>query len=357
MNLIASFQIIVLIFVSAVSVQVTAANQDKSGKKTPVTVTTPIIRNIEIKLESVGTMQSLTEPVISAEIEARVVSIHVDVGDRVKKGDVLVRLDDTATRMNRNALVAEVKNLQAEIKHARKNVTRYRTLKQRNLISSSQLDDEETKLTVFRMRLERAQALLAIAEDSLHRSTVRSPVDGVIDQRKVSVGDFVKIEGSLFKLSTSNTLRAIAAFPETAVEQLRIGQKMYIRYPLAKLYQIEAPITEIRPMINIGNKSVQVLVDFTNPGIFKPGASFIAEVVLEQHDNAIIVPVLSVVKRPAGDVVYIIKDALAHQQIVKIGKRFGNEIEIIEGLNKDAVLAFDGAGFLTDGAPVDIKDE
>ena len=98
-------------------------------------------------------------------------------------------------------------------------------------------------------------------------------------------------------------------------------------------------------------------VDFANPGIFKPGASFIAEVVIGRHENAVIVPNRSVVLRPAGEIVYVIKDNKATQQIVRTGERLGNEIEIIAGLEKDAVIAFDGAGFLTDGTAVDIKEK
>ena len=132
---------------------------------------------------------------------------------------------------------------------------------------------------------------------------------------------------------------------------------MAIRYPLSKLHLVESPITKIRPMINSGNKSIEVIVDFVNPGIFKPGASFIAEVVIERHDNAVIVPNRSVVMRPAGEVVYVIKDNKATQQIVRTGERLGNEIEIFSGLEKGSIIAFDGAGFLTDGASVDIKEK
>ena len=79
--------------------------------------------------------------------------------------------------------------------------------------------------------------------------------------------------------------------------------------------------------------------------------------VLEQHKNAIIIPNRSVVMRPVGEVVYVIKDNKAMQQQIRTGKRLGNNVEIVEGLKKDTVIAFDGAGFLTDGTPVDIKEK
>jgi len=358
MNTILKTQFLILILLMMTSCSKTSEVTDsKAIKSTPITITTAKSQDIEITLESVGIIKTLTEPVISAEIEARVETIHVDVGSRVKKGDLLLELDDSRIIRNRNALQAEVKNLNAQIKNAQKIVKRYKTLKDKNLVPISQLEEEETKLIVFKMKLERAQALLEMAKDNLQRSRVKSPVDGVIDQRMVSVGDFLKLDEPFFKLSTSNALRAIAAFPETAVEQLQVGQKMYIRYPLSKLHLVESPVTEIRPMINTGNKSIEVIVDFANPGIFKPGASFIAEVVLEQHKNAIIIPNRSVVMRPVGEVVYVIKDNKAIQQQIRTGKRLGNKIEIVEELKKDTVIAFDGAGFLTDGTPVDIKEK
>ena len=350
-------QPLILILVLTSCSQAPEVTDDKSTKSTPITVTTAKSRDIDVKLESVGIIKALTEPVISAEIEARVEAIHVDVGSRVKQGDLLLELDNSRIIRNRNALQAEVKNLNAQIQNAQKVVNRYKTLKKNDLVPISLLEEEETKLVVFKMQLEHAQALLEMAKDNLQRANIKSPVDGIIDRRMVSVGDFLKLDEPLFKLSTSNALRAIAAFPETAIEQLQVGQKMTIRYPLSKLHLVESPVSEIRPMINAGNKSIEVIVDFANPGVFKPGASFIAEVVIERHENAVIVPNRSVVMRPAGEVVYVIKDNQAMQQIVTTGERLGNEIEIIAGLEKDAVIAFDGAGFLSDGTTVDIKEQ
>jgi RND family efflux transporter MFP subunit len=113
-------------------------------------------------------------------------------------------------------------------------------------------------------------------------------------------------------------------------------------------------VTEVRPSVNPANRSITVIVDFDNPGGWRPGASVRADVVLAVRQNAVTVPQVAIVRRPVGDVVYVINDGKAEERPVKRGLRSGKMVEVLEGLKAGEVVAVDGAGFLTQGGSVDV---
>jgi RND family efflux transporter MFP subunit len=120
---------------------------------------------------------------------------------------------------------------------------------------------------------------------------------------------------------------------------------------------VTSTISEIRPSVNPANRSVTVIVDFDNPGNWRPGASVRAELVLAVRENAVMVPQVAVVRRPAGDVVYVVKDGKAEERLVQRGQRNGDSLEIIDGLTAGERVAVHGAGFLTQGAAVEVMGE
>jgi RND family efflux transporter MFP subunit len=120
---------------------------------------------------------------------------------------------------------------------------------------------------------------------------------------------------------------------------------------------IESVIRELKLMITESNRSVDIIADVTDEADWQPGASVTGTVVLGQKDAALMVPEQSVVLRPAGEVVYLIKDDTAYQTVVKTGERQNGMVEIIAGLQDSDTIVVDGAGFLTDQAKIKIADK
>lgn len=103
-------------------------------------------------------------------------------------------------------------------------------------------------------------------------------------------------------------------------------------------------------------RAVVVIAEFTNPGGWRAGASVNGSVTLERRADAVLVPEVSVVQRPAGTVVYVVEDGKARARPVRTGIRQEGRVEILEGLDGSERVVVDGAGFLTDGAPVQVKE-
>ena len=178
---------------------------------------------------------------------------------------------------------------------------------------------------------------------------------GWIEKRFVSKGDFVKTGSPLFLLVTDKYLRIVLPFPENVAISLAIGQQVRLTSPLSHDKIIEATIDQIRPAVNIHSRAIEVIIYLENPGAWRPGGTINGTVIIDQHANGILVPARSVVRRPAGDVIYQIENGGARQKVVTVGSRQGNLVEILDGLSGDEKIIVDGAGFLTDGATVTEK--
>lgn len=338
----------------------TAAKQSQtaqaSSQRLAITTVEVTTADVPVILETVGEVQSKIAPEVDAEIPGRVIQLLVDVGDAVTKGQPLARLDKSSIELERDASRAEQRRLTALVSNQESIVKRYHELAQSSFVSKNSLDEVDSQLTALREQLTAAQARLAVAEDQLAKTTIVAPIDGVIDARQVAVGDYVKDGVPIFKMTDTSALRVTMVFPEPALLQLRIGTPLKIRTAVDYDKIIPAAITEIRPLVETMNKGVVAYADLKNSPAARAGASAYVQAILAVHKNSLVVPQLSVVRRPAGEVVYFIgTDNKAAERVVRTGARFDDKIEILSGLAAGERVAVDGAGFLTNGAAVDIK--
>lgn len=336
-----------------------AATKKSEPEKRSVAITTVnvVAEDVPIILETVGEIQSKSAPTVDAEIPGRVIQLLVDVGDVVKKGQVIARLDRTSVDLERDATQAELRRLTAVVNNQESTVRRYQELSQSSFVSKNSLDEVESQLAALREQLAVAHAKLSQAEDHANKASIISPIDGLVDARLVAVGDYVKDGAPIFKVADTGKLRVVMVFPEPALSKLRIGTPLRVKTAVDYDRVIRLAITEIRPYVETANKGIVAYADVNDPRVSRAGASAYVQAILETHKNALIVPQLSVVQRPAGEVVYVIgKDNKAVERIVHTGANFDGKIEILSGLAKGERVAVDGSGFLTDGASVELKN-
>ena len=327
----------------------------------PVTVAEARRQEVRVELYSVGRVVSRNTPHLAAEIDARVVELLVDEGEPVVQGQELIRLDTTALELSRQEAQAAIQQLTASIANEQRRVARYRDLKTRDVMPQERLDDAEAQLAVYRASMAAATARLEIVEDRLRKARLVSPVNGVVERRHVSVGDFVKIGTPLLTVTDTVALRVELPFPETVGGQVRPGQKIYVESAVAPGLKVEASVDHIRPQVGAMNRALVVIADVTNPGPWRPQATVEATAVVERRPNAVVVPLVSVVQRPAGDAVYLLQqDGDRHtvrQQLVETGARQDGWIEIRSGIDPGTKLIEEGAHYLSDGASVIVTED
>jgi len=321
-----------------------------------ITTTRVSAASVETLETSVGQIESLVEPVVAAEVAGRVLAVKVEVGDQVKKGQTLLELDSEDYRLRQGSAQAEIGRLAALIAQQKRLVARYEALAKSDFFARNALEEARSQLSALQSQSDAAVAQGGEARRNLQRGRVVAPLDAAVSARMVNVGDYVAVGAPILRLSTDQALRITLPYPEALAEVLHPGLPVRLRSPAAPDTVIEATISEIRPTVGTANRALQVLVDLPNPGGWKPGASIDGEVILGQRAQALVVPEGAVVLRPGGSTVYLIDGDKARAVKVQTGVYRKGTVEILFGLSAGATVALDGAGFLSDGAPVRVQD-
>lgn len=322
------------------------AKKPEEPKKGPtpavITVTQAQARTMQILEHSVGEIDSSTAPRVGAEVAGRIIQVYVDIGDPVKKGQLLAEIDPSD-------FSADAKRLEAQASSQHKLTERYRELARKGFISPSALENHDAQEVAAREQFTRAAK-------NLSRARIVSPVDGRVDKRLVSVGDWIELGKPVFQLSASEKLRIRLPFPENAAHHIKVGQGVTLTTPTSPDHSVSGKVAQIQQLVDSTNRAFDAVVEVNNPGGWKPGASVNGTVVIEEHEQAVAVPEVSVVMRPAGKVVYVITEGRAAQHIVTTGVTQNGLVEILRGLKAGETIAVDGAGFLTDKAMVNVKE-
>jgi len=279
----------------------------------------------------------------------------VDVGARIHKGEVLATIDPGDYELAERLARADIRRLAALIRGQRLKVRRLQALVRKRSANQSALDDAEARLDALQAEHLAAQVRLQQAQRNLARTRITSPIDGRVDATQVSMGDYVKPGTPLMRIGNLHWLKARLPYPETLLPRLHAGLPVRLTSPSAPGIRVTGRVSHVRPSITFGSRAVQVIVNVENPGPWQPGASVTGEVRVALHKGAVVVPEASVVRRPAGTVLYLIEGGHAHQRRVRTGVTRDGQVEIRSGLAAGETVAVDGAGFLTDGAAVEVR--
>ena len=318
-------------------------------KSTLVTVTQVKNQAVETTETVIGSLEGLIDPTVASELAARVVNVHVNTGDTVKKGQLVATLDAADFGMQRNEQQAEVARIQALIDNQAKIVARNQALVDKKFISQNVVDNDVAQQNVLKQQLAAAKARVGSINHSSNKSKILAPVSGIVEKRLVGAGDFVRVGDPILQIVSKQILRAHLPFPEHIAAKLKPGLKVRLSTPTSERL-VESVIRELKPMITEGSRTVDIIADVIDSPDWQPGASVTGE-----QDAAMMIPEQSLVLRPAGEVAYVVRNNVAHQAIVKTGLRQNGFIEILEGLQAGDMIVVDGAGFLTDKADVSVQ--
>jgi membrane fusion protein, multidrug efflux system len=363
LNRLLMHQYTVVIFAFFLSVMLTScgtddatANKDTGVRATLVTVTSVKSQAIEVTQSSVGSLEGLINPTLAAEMAARVIKVYVNTGDTVKKGQLIATLDASDYIMQRNEAQAEVARIQALLQNQSKVVARNQALVDQNFISQNAVDNEIAQENVLKQQLIAAKARVNSINHDSSKSQIIAPVTGIIESKPVDTGDYLRVGDPIVQIVSTQMLRAHLPFPEQLSSQLKPGLMVRLKTPTSD-QMVETVIRELKPLIEEGTRTIDVIADIHHAQGWQPGATVTGTVVLSQRPNTTMIPEQSLVLRPAGEVVYIVRDGIAYEAVVESGIRQNGLIEIRSGLTIDDIIVVDGAGFLTNNAPVEIAKE
>ena len=351
-----------LLFILALSLSISAcgaknATADKADKKeekpTLVSVTQIKKQAVETTEQAVGSLEGLDNPTISAEVAGRVVKIHVNTGEAVKLGQLVATLDASDFVMQRTEAQAEVARIEALLANQAKTVERSQALVNRKFISQNAVDNDIAQQNVLKEQLSAAKAHVGSINHTSSKTKIYSPVNGNVEKKLADEGNFVKIGDPIIMIVSKQHLRAHLPFPEHIAAKLKPGLEVRLSSPTSET-SVKSVIHELKPMVVEGSRSIDVIADILSAPDWQPGASVTGTVVLGEQAAAIMVPEQSVVLRPAGEVVYVVRNNRAYQAIVKTGAHQNGLVELVSGIQENDTIVVDGAGFLTDDTAIKV---
>jgi len=299
-----------------------------------------------------GSLQPERRADLRAEVAAIVLQVLKDNGEPVKRGDLLLRLDDTAIRDSLNSANESARAAGQAHEQAERQVARLKTLQGQGMVSMQALEDAEVRRNAAASELAAARARAATAQQQLRRTEVRAPFDGVVSERKVSAGDTVQIGKELLKVIDPSSMRFEGLVTADAMHELKPGQPVRFRVNGFPDTEFDGRIRRVDAAAQPTTRQVAVLIDFADPQKAPRVAGLYAEGRVQSAAAQLLtVPESALVR--AGDATHVWRlggDTL-RKVPVQLGERDGRrgEYPIKAGLNAgDQVLRNPGSA-LKDG--------
>jgi membrane fusion protein (multidrug efflux system) len=202
---------------------------------------------------------------LRAEVPAVVLAVLKENGDPVRRGDLLVRLDQTSIRDSLNSAEASARAASQAFDQSQRQYERMAKLRETGVVSTQQLEDVEIARNSAQSEREASRSRLVTARQQLERTEVRAPFDGIVSDRKVSAGDTTQIGKELLKVIDPTSLRFEGFVSADSVGEVEAGQKVWFKIHGFLDKEFAGIITRVNPAANTTTRQVEVLVKFEQP--------------------------------------------------------------------------------------------
>lgn len=270
-------------------------------------------------LEVTGALAADEAADVASERDGQVVTVRVERGAYVEKGAVLATLDDREAK-------AQLDQARASVAWSKAEVERYAELRKKQVVAKAEDQRKNTDLDL-------ATAALALAEKGYEDCTIRAPFAGVVTEKKISAGAFVRRGQAICGLVKVDPLRAELAIPELLVPHVKVGQKGRLFVQSFPDRPFEAVVRYIGPSLRTEARTLVVEAIVPNPErLLKPGLFVTARVELPRKEQTLLVPSAAVVTDSGVSRVFVLGKERVSERIVSLGERWGDSVEIVSGV-------------------------
>jgi membrane fusion protein, multidrug efflux system len=337
-----------------------ACNKNEAKKAEEKTVNVRVQSALDKPLrpfiDALGTLNPNEEVTVSAEIEGILKSVKVDEGTAVSKGMILATIDDTNYTYEVRRDEAALKQAEANLANTKLEFKRKDALHKEELVTQQQFDDVSTRISLGESEIERTKALLSLARERLAKTKIYSPLACVVKEKKVSTGDFVKNGTPLFSIIQTNPLKLNFAVPEKDVGKVKMNQDVSLRVDGFPDREFKGWVNIIYPHVEEKTRTLMVEALVPNErGTLKPGLFAKVTLYTGAEKGTVIVPVTSLLYEEERVRVFVIEGDRARERQVKLGSKYGEMMEIIEGLKGGERVAVSGQQNLSDGVKVAVQ--
>ena len=361
----------------------------------PVDVSRVVPKQVHRVIDVVGTLLPNEQVVVSSEVEGPVEGVFVDLGDRVRKGQVLIKISAREFQINLDQQLAalfqaqarlglrgendellnvneatEVRKAAAEMFEAEQKFKRAAELFKQGVASKEATDEAEARSQSYKALYDAAlqsvqnlkaqakqnRAAVELAKKKLQDTDIRAPFDGFVKERFVSPGQFLKVQAPVISLVQTTPLKLRADVPEKAVRSIQEGQEVEVNVDAFLDKTFKGRISRVSPAVNEQTRSLTIEALINNDHqMLKPGFFAKTRVISDEKETVISVSAQTIVNFYGVNKVFAVENGRIRERVVKLGDRFGEEVEVLEGLSGGELIAVSDLSRLENDLPVKVR--
>lgn len=318
----------------------TAAEDKKAQDAVPVEIARVSRRAIAASYTGTAPLEARGESQVVAKTSGVALQVMVEVGQQVRAGQVLIRLDSDRAALQAAQSAAQMRKLEA-------NYHRSLQLSKQQLVSANDIDQ-------LKFDLENARAVNRLANLEMSYANVTAPIAGVVAERSIKTGNFVQINTPIFRIVDTSRLEATLNVPERELATLKAGLPVQLQVDALPGRPFLGRVDRVAPVIDSGSGTFRVICAFESGGLLQPGMFGRIRIDYDQRADALVVPRVALLDDEGDPAVFAVKSGKAARVPVKLGYIDGQWAEIRSGLAEGAQVVIAGKTALRDGTSVQV---
>ena len=315
--------------------------EEEEAPAIPVEIATATRGDIYATYTGTAPVEAFTDATVIAKVGGEVRTIYVEEGDDVKAGQILARLDGDRLRLEQKQTEANLHKLQRDYE---RNVD----LNERGLISQGDFEK-------IRFEMEALKATNDLAKLQLSYADIRAPIDGVISERFIKVGNTLEIDAATFQVTSLEPLVSYLHVPEREFRRIMSGQDAALIIDALGGAVFPGVVARVSPIVDPVTGTFKITIEVSDETRqLKPGMFARVAIVHDMHANALQVPRSALIDEIGTTTLFVVEDDVAHQREVQTGFSGEGRVEITSGLSDSDQFVAVGQSGLKDGAKVSI---
>ena len=317
------------------------AQKDKKDKDAvPVEVTKVARRPVAASYSGTAPLEARGESQVVAKTSGVALQVLGEVGQPVRAGQVLVRIDSARAALQAAQSDAQVRKLEA-------NYHRSQQLSAQQLVSANDLDQ-------LRFDLENARAANRLAHLELSYANVVAPISGVIAERSIKPGNFVQLNTPIFRIVDNSRLEATLNVPERELATLKAGLPVQLQVDAIPGKPFQGRVDRVSPVVDSGSGTFRVVCAFDGGGALQPGMFGRMKIDYDQRADALVIPRNALLDDESDPAVFVVRNGKAARMPVKLGYADGEWVEVRGGLKMGDQVVTAGKVALREGTDVQV---
>jgi RND family efflux transporter MFP subunit len=301
-----------------------------------------------------ATVEPITKVQISTRISGWVATIPVKEGDKVEKGQLLIKLRDNDINAKLLQAEAAISAATTHFNNTQTNLKRIERLFDQNAATQKELDDMKAAFSAAEAQLITAKQQKAEILEMQRYFEIRSPISGVITRKFINSGELATPGVSLLVVEDLHQVKVVSKVPETLFKTLTPGDDVWVKVGEPIAGSVSGKINRIIPGADPRSRQFDIEILLDNPGFRIQSGVYATVNFTGSGELGLYIPEVALFNRGQLEGVYLIDDGIAKLRWVKTGRKIGNMVEILSGLNENEQIVLEPTTGIRDGIPVEV---